>query len=537
MTHKNLLPLWFLFLFSAGVSGQETSQPLPRIIKQNNRYALLVDNQPYFILGGQVHNSSGWPAMLPNVWEAVSYLHANTLEIPVYWEQIEPEPGKFDFSIVNSLLLQARQHQTRLVLLWFGTWKNGSNHYMPGWMKRDAAKYPNVTGRKGQPIDSPSPHAKATLNADINAFTALMTYLKQADPQRTVIMMQVENEPGTWDSVRDYSPEAQKLFEEPVPAAMLSPELLKALNIPATKSGSWQAVFGDRADEYFHAWHVASYIGQVAAAGKKVYPLPMYANAALRDPLTNPPATNYESGGATDNVIPIWKAAAPALDLVAPDVYLEGSNRVLKVLDLYNRPDNALFVPEIGLKPVNAKYLYSVMAGNGIGFAPFGIDNNSIDTAANLPDQQLSLYTQAYRLALPMIRQLAQWGFEGKIKSAVEQEDHAAQTINVSAWEAVVKFGEREGGTLHANAQPDGKLMIVSLGENEFLLMGNLCNVTFRPLKAHANRAWQYLKVEEGNYKNGIFVPLRIWNGDETDWGGPQWSKHPTLLWVTLAVR
>ena len=62
-------------------------------------------------------------------------------------------------------------------------------------------------------------------------------------------------------------------------------------------------VFGERADEYFHAWHVARYINYVAKAGKEIYPLPLYINVALRDPLTNPTADHYESGGATDNVI------------------------------------------------------------------------------------------------------------------------------------------------------------------------------------------------------------------------------------------
>jgi len=61
------------------------------------------------MLGEQVNNSSAWPAMLPKVWPAIGYLEANTVEMPVYWEQFEPEPGRFDYSTVDRLLSQARE--------------------------------------------------------------------------------------------------------------------------------------------------------------------------------------------------------------------------------------------------------------------------------------------------------------------------------------------------------------------------------------------------------------------------------------------
>jgi len=537
MKKITILSLAFFLVTIGKTFSQVDKNPIPVIIEKNDRHALLVDGKPFLILGGQAHNSSGWPAMLPQLWLAVEKLHANTLEVPIYWEQIEPQPNKFDFSIVDTLLTQARLHKVHLVLLWFATWKNGSNHYMPEWMKRDAPKYPNVTGKNGQQIDSPSPHAKATLDADINAFTAIMKYLKKADTQHTVIMMQVENESGTWGSVRNYSPLAQKQFEGTVPAELLKPEVLKALNRPANASGTWQQVFGDDADEYFHAWSVAKFVGQVAAAGKAIYPLPLYVNAALRDPLTNPKATNYESGGPTDNVIPIWKAAAPAIDLLAPDIYLSGSERVLKVIDLYSRPDNTLFVPEAGLIPDNAKYLYDVIAHGGIGFSPFGIDDDGQGKKPAEIAEKLAPFAQEYAAAAPMMRELATWAFEGKIKAVVEHEDQAKQTIDLGAWQTVVTFGNRIHGQIKANAQPNGKLMIVQLSDNKFILIGTQCSVTFKPTGANTDKAWQYLKVEEGYYKNGVFKALRILNGDETDWGGPAFGEQPTVLQVSVVVR
>jgi hypothetical protein len=502
---------------------------LPVIVEKVGRHTLLVDGRPYFVLGGQAHNSSGWPVMLPRLWAAVADLHANTLEVPVYWEQLEPEEGKFDFSPVDTLLIQARAHGVRLVLLWFATWKNGSNHYMPAWMKLQPAKYPNCIGVNGGEIDSPSPIADATLLADKKAFAAFMRYLKQADPAHTAIMVQVENEPGAWGTVRDYSAAAQKLFAKPVPAALLKPEVLRALGHPDAVGGSWAKVFGDDADEYFQAWYVAHFIGEVAAAGKAEYPLPLYVNAALRDPLTHPTANNYESGGATDNVIPIYKAAAPAIDLVAPDIYLPENEKCLKVIDLYARRDNALLVPEAALTGDKVKYLYSVLAHGGIGFSPFGIDGENTYI--------LKPFSREYTLLADLLPQLAEWAAQGRISALLETDDHSTQTVDLDGWQASGIFGPGGGDHRRPNARSTGKMLIIQTDPNTFLVTGTLARITFQPSGNNKGKAWQYLRVEEGTYENGVFKPMRILNGDETDWGGPAFGGMPVLLRITLVTR
>lgn len=532
---KNLF-LLFLFLPLTPLLAQSAVSNLPRIIHKEGRHALLVDGKPFFMLGGQAHNSSAWPGMMPGVWKAAQMLHLNTLEVPIYWEQIEPRPGQYSFSTIDMLLTQARAHQVRLVLLWFATWKNGSNHYMPEWMKRDATAYPNIVNEKGEWIDSPSPHSVATLEADKKAFAAVMRYLKKADPQHTVIMVQVENEPGAYGSVRDYSPTAQKLFDGPVPAPLLKADVLTQLPHEATQ-GSWLQVFGKHADEYFHAWHVAWFIGQVAAAGKAEYPLPLYTNAALRDPLTNPSPKTYESGGPTDNVLPIYQAAAPALDALTPDIYLSGNPKVLKVLELYGRKDNPLFVPETIASPTHAKYIYEVIARGGIGFSPFGIDDSGRGSSDSVLNARLRPVGQEYRMLAPMMRGIAQWAFEGKIKSVVEGEDHATQTIDLGEWQATILFGGGRGNSPTPNAQPVGKVMIVTQPDHQFMVIGTHARITFKPTGEQAGKAWQYLKVEEGQFENGSFKPLRILNGDQTDWGGPLFGPSPQVLRLSLLTR
>jgi len=523
-------------------AGRAPAAEMPKIVEQNGRHALLVDGQPFFMFAGQINNSSAWPSQLPEVWRAVGTIHANTVEMPVYWEQIEPAQGKFDFSVVDTLLNQARQHKVRLVLLWFATWKNGSAHYLPEWMKLVAGvKYPNITGRNGRPVDSPSPHNQAAMELDAKAFAAFMGHLKQADSQRTVLMVQVENESGAWGSVRDFSPTARKIFESPVPAEMLKAELLTELKkqAPAEPGANWATVFGEDADEFFQAYWVAHYVGQVAAAGKAVYPLPLYANAALRDPLSNPKAGTYESGGPTDNVIPIWRMAAPALDLVAPDIYLSDSPRQLKILDLYDRTNNPLMIPEIGEGVEFGRMLFAVMAHGSIGFCTGPLDDNGGGETAERTVERLAPFSANYALLGPMVRELARWSFEGKLKAAIEHDDHAAQTLDLGAWQAIVSFGP--GGRAGRGAAPSGpavgQLLMAQLGESEFMCIGSSASLTFRPAGAKAGKEWHYLRVEEVSYENGKFNPLRIWNGDETDNGGPRFAKKPVALHLTLYTR
>ncbi|MGB7749386.1 MAG: DUF5597 domain-containing protein [Verrucomicrobiia bacterium] len=521
-------------LCASPARAQADNNPLPHLVTQDGRHALIVDGAPFLILGAQSHNSSAWPAMLPKVWPAIDYLHANTLEIPIYWEQFEPEPGKFDTTIVDTILKQARWHNVRLVLLWFGTWKNGSSHYLPLWMKSQPDKYPRIIGKSGRRVDSPSPHAPATLAADINAFSAFMRHLKEADTLHTVIMVQVENEPGSWNTVRDYSPEAQKLFTAPVP-----PELLKAMGANAPiGGGNWSKVFGANADEYFHAWSVAHFIGQVAAAGKQEYPLPMYVNASLRDPLKPGPASGYESGGATDNVLWIWKAAAPAIDILAPDIYQGDDIKYRKVLELYSGPDKPLFVPETRGTGASARMCFAALGQGTIGWSPFGLDytkyanTNQPLGAPRETEKTLAPIALNYKILGPIMREVARLNFEGKLQAVAEEKGELTQTLDFGNWQAVVSYGVARNGSPKGNPELIGRALVAKIGGNEFLVTGAFCRVDF---KAASGGQRDFLRVEEGGYEKGAWHPSYIWNGDETDWG-LDFSSAPQVLRVSLGT-
>jgi beta-galactosidase GanA len=514
-----------------------TERPVPRLVEKQGRHALLVDGAPFLILGAQVNNSSAWPEVLPQVWPAVKAMAANTVEMPVYWEQLEPQPGVFDFSVVDTLVAQSRKHDVRLVLLWFATWKNGSSRYVPLWVKQDQQKFLRMQGADGKWVDSPSPFSEATLAADKRAFAALMRHLKKTDAQRTVIMVQVENEAGTWGAIRDHSPAAEKIFTAPVPADVLA----AMKTTPKTANADWKAAFGKDADEYFHAWAVARFIGEVAAAGKAEYALPLYTNAALRDPISPGPVGTYESGGPTDNVLPIWKVAAPALDLLGPDIYMNDYDRVLRVLELYSRPDNPLFIPEISNAAEYARFFFPALGQQAIGFAPFGIDSTGYSNfplgAVKVGEEDLAPFAMNYKVVAPMMRELAQLSFDGKVKAVAEKKGAPSQSIELGPWKAQVSYGLPQfgfGNNPPGNPTPVGRALIAQLGENEFLVTGFHCRVDFQRT-AGSKQQREYLRVEEGSYDKGKWKVRRLWNGDQTDWG-LNFTEQAQVLRVKLGT-
>ena len=512
---------------------------MPRLVLKDGRYALFVDGAPFLMLGAQVNNSSAWPAVLPDVWPAIKAIHANTVEMPVYWEQFEPKPGAFDYSVVDALVTQSRKNGVRLVLLWFATWKNNGPAYVPLWLKQDPHRFARMQTTDGSPLGSISPFSTEMLEADKHAFAALMRHLKKTDPQHTVILVQVENESGTWGAVRDYSPAAVREFDAAVPAPILAAMGKKPANGGDVR---WKEAFGKNADEFFHAWAVARYVGEVAAAGKAEYPLPLYANAALRDPLAPGPTVNWESGGPTDDVLPIWKAAAPALDLLAPDIYMDDYAKVDKVMELYGRPDNPLFIPEISNAPQYARFFFLALGHGALGFSPFGIDFTKYANfplgAKKMNEEALAPFALNYQLVGPMMRELAQLGFEGKVHGVAEKKGTPAQSLEIGAWKVNVSYGLPQfgfGDKPPGNPEPVGGAFVAQLADNQFLVAGFHCRLDFQTGTAAPKKQRDYVRVEEGTYENGKFKFRRLWNGDQTDWG-LNFTSDPVVLRVTLAT-
>ena len=526
-------------LLAAGVAADAQTAPAPRIAESHGRHAFLVDGAPFLMLGAQTNNSSNYPAVLPQVWPAVDRLHANTVEIPVAWEQVEPVEGRFDFSWVDALLPQARQHNVRLVLLWFGASKNTSPSYAPEWVKGDTKRFPRMITKDGKTHYVLTPLARSTLQADSRAFAALMRHIRDIDPQHTVIMIQVENETGSYGSPRDFSPEANLLFAQPIPA-----ELARKIG----KSGTWTQVYGWKADQAFNSWYTARYVDQVAAAGEAELDLPMYANAALSDAFKEEGAQFGASGGPNWNVIDIWKVAAPHLSLVAPDIYDRDEKVYAAQLDHYARPDNALFVPENGNAAEYSRFLWLALGKGAIGWAPFGMDATGYSNfplgAKDLDADTLEAFASKYALLAPIDRDWAKLAFEHPTVGFAKPKDGADQTATLGRWKLTAmygmwEFGERDWTWIDMPPNPKKELpvggaAVIQLGPDEFLVAGSDLRLRFALDNAAPGQNTQFLDVEEGTFENGRWVMKRRWNGDQTDYGLN--LTQPVLLKVRMGT-
>ncbi len=509
-----LLVFWALFALLSHSFAAEA----PKLVQKDGRYALMVDGRPYVILGGQIHNSSAWPIELPQVWESMATLHANTIEAPVYWEQLEPQEGHFDFDKIDRVVEGAHSHNLRVVLLWFGTWKNGNMHYVPAWVKADIKRFPRVIRPDGEPIDVLSALSRNTLEADKTAFVALMRHLKQIDgEQHTVLLIQVENESGNIGSVRDNSAEANRKFAGAVPS-----DLLAAAH---KQPGTWSKVFAADADEMFQFYYQAKYINEIAAAGKAEFPIPYYVNVWLDYPAAelpqrqlDLPGIGYPSGGAVQKLVGLWRALATSIDMIGPDIYADDSQFYRETMRVYHRPDNPLLVPETGRGDSFAKFLFYALGDGAIGFSPFGVDQSGWNIFG---DEGWHAHARNFALIAPMSREIAQLEFEGKLKTAVEEPGQTAQEVDFGQWQATVAFGfpqpdgRRAPGTKDAHAAA----LIAQLGPDEFLVTGVDASISFHlPGKLPWVRS-EIISAEQGAYQNGEWRPQKLWNGDETDRG------------------
>jgi hypothetical protein len=500
----------------AGYAQTKSPPPIPHLEKRGGVTQLIVDGKPFLMLAGELRNSSSSSLeYMKPIWPKLARMRLNTVLAVVSWETIEPQEGKFDFALVDGLLQGARANSLRLVLLWFGSWKNGTSRYTPPWVKANQERFPLVQMKGGKTLEILSTLSAANRDADARAFAALMRHIRQADSaQRTVIMVQLENEVGVLGDSRDRSPAANEAFAGPAPAELLEylrkhqdtllPEFRKVWEAAGSRtSGTWEEVFGKglAADEIFMAWNYARYINRVAEAGKAEYRLPMFVNAWIVQPEDKGPG-DYPSGGPVDHVHDVWRAGAPLIDILAPDIYLPNFPELVA---RYSRAANPAFIPESRAGAVgaaNAFYAFGQHAA--MGYSPFGIEEREDPEKGQIP--------KAYAVLAQLAPLILEHQSKGSIAAVWLNKEQPAQKLQLGNYTLNVELRRtrRAPGLL-----PEvGYGIFIAAGADEHIAAGTDVQVTFSPNTPGPPIAG-LASVEEGTYMNGRWVAGRVLNGDE----------------------
>lgn len=477
---------------------------------------LFVDNTPFFIRGGEIHNSSASSPdyMNSHVWPSIQEMHINTLIIPIYWELIEPEEGRYQMVTVESIIDQARSYGIKIVFLWFGLWKNSESMYIPGWMKKDS-QYFRVRTIHGEPLNIISPFCKKAIAKDAQAFSKVMSFIKEKDSEHgTVIMMQVENEIGILGSDSDYSDEAQHLFNQDIPE-----DIQKLYSV----TGNWTKAFAENAQEMFMAYYYASAVCEISRAGQEQYNLPCYANAWLKQYPWYP--GSYPCGGPIRETHAVWKLKAPNLFTLAPDIYVP---YVADVMHEYSYEGNPLFIPEVRKDAVTTSYcLYAFGKFNAIGFAPFGIEDlilspNDIEkppmevmlalnidpSAFDITNSRMYL-SAAYELLESMEPLYLSYRGTNHLQSYLKQSETDFGTfLTFEHFDLSIAYAPK------SPSKPVAAGIIIELEPHRFFVAGVMSSLSFRS-KPGQKMKTEILRLEEGTLMNGTWRPGRTLNGDE----------------------
>jgi beta-galactosidase GanA len=517
MMKKNI-PFLASMLLCINVCFAQTYLKQQGTIKQ-----LYVQNSPYLILGGELGNSSASNnEYLTSIWPKIKSMHVNTILTPVYWELMEPEEGKFNFELVDSLISNARKNDMKLIFLWFGAWKNSMSCYAPYWVKKDEKRFPRARDRNGIAQEILSPFYENNLVADVKAFGELMKHIKTIDDKdQTVLMIQVENEIGMLPDARDHSKLANETFKKQIPADFLTylkknkdslmPEFKAAWAKNGSRTtGNWEDVFGESlaTDEIFMAWYYADFINKLVVAGKQAYNLPMYLNAALNYRKGAKPG-EYPSAGPLPHLMDVWKAGAPKIDLLSPDFY----NPDFKYWnDLYVRGGNTLFIPEIRFEQgMAAKSLYAIGHHSAMGFSPFSIENGTKEDNTEI--------TAVYKL-LDQLKALVLL-HQGKRTIDGVLFDKVNNNQELKMGDYILTFSH----DLNLGWSPKSKdekwpitgALVIRLAADEFIVAGTGVVVTFKSVVDNSRAGIGY--IDEGVFKDGKFVPGLRMNGDQSHQG------------------
>ena len=475
---------------------------------------LVVNGEPFLALAGEIHNSSASSLeyMNANVWPKLENLNLNTVIIPVYWEIIESIEGRYDFAHVANIIDQARKNNKKIILLWFGLWKNGMSTYVPEWIKKNREDYPFIESKYGEQIYSVSPMSAKAVEKNSLVFGELMAFINRYDSsEQTVIMVQIENEIGSLGTDFDYGSNQVELLDSMIP---------KEVEEFSNQTGTWNQVFQKNSKEYLMAYYYAKAIEKNASLGHEKHPIPYFVNAWLEKKPSR--AGEYPSGGPIGRLIPFWKKVAPSIAAFAPDIYVSNFD---EVCDEFAKEQNLLIIPEARQdRDTVSNLIYGMGKYNLVCFAPFGIEDISdaaqihsdstlqtlsIDADAFDPEGTAELLSEAYCLLEGLTPLIIEKRGTNQIHAfSKETNANRGENIELAKCEIRINFKPFTKGI----AKSAG--MIIELSKEEFVLLGINISLTLQSKrKIYENIG--IITLEDGKFENNKWIRNRILNGDD----------------------
>ena len=265
------------------------------------------------------------------------------------------------------------------------------------------------------------------------------------------------------------------------------------------------------------AYYLGRFIGEVAKAGKAELNIPMYVNAWLGPEPDQDLPGQYPSGGPVARVMDIYRAVAPSLDLIAPDIYIDDFKGTCA---LYARSNNPLLIPEARDQVGNLFWAF----GNygALAWSPFGVED--LDRNGQV--------SQAYKLLSGMLPQLAEWQRAGKAKGLLVVDGEKPQPALLGGYQITLVKGRggadapssadkaallAGGVSLTSRSMPEDTrpfAIVINSAPDEFIFIGANGSPSFSVNSAGPSRV-AISAMDEGRYENGKWVPGRRINGDE----------------------
>jgi beta-galactosidase GanA len=529
----------------------------PHLRKQGTATQFIVDGKPFVALTGEIEGDDATSLEgMKWMWPEFVKMNMNTILPVVYWEQFEPEEGKYDFTLVDGIIQEARRNHLRMCLVWFASFKNGLVSWAPLWVKKDYKRFPRAQIRGGKSIEYFSVaegYGDATREADARAYAALMRHIKEVDGrEHTVIFTHVENEVGMSGDSRDRSPGAEKAFAGPVPKALMDylqkhkdtliPEFRQVWEKAGSKtSGTWEEVFGKGAatDEIFMVWSYAQYVNRVTAAGKAEYPLPAYTNgwvtrtssiAAVAAKGVEAETTGYQhSGDPMWDLLDVWRAGAPEIDFMAPDVYPEKD--FAPVCTSYHQSWNPLYVGEAEGGPQGAAEVLWAVGHDAMGFSVYGVEYNLLRQD---PQNELGRVYKTIEQLMPVI--VEHQGKKGETTGVLLGESGQTDKARLGDYTltAVINPNKtRPRGTTPAplGVPLAGALFVLTAPDELYVINSNEYEVavTFTPNTPGPPNVGVGI-VEEGSFVDGKWVAGRRLDHRVTTVDPACWYCAPALL-------